>query len=144
MDVVKPLFRGYLFAIGKADQIRELDTWLRVNGVHVHCVQSHAGIVALPESEIAIIERLMAQGEIIQATEVVKTGDQVSIIRGPLFGLDGIVETYSKRNRRVVVCITVGEQVKRVSLEATFIDAGAARVLSTTSGRSARQPVPSI
>lgn len=125
LDVVKPLFAGYVFAITSSDRIHELDFWLRRNAITVHCVRSPGGIVPLPEQEVAVVAQLMTHGEVIEATEFVKVGNQVSIVRGPLFGMEGTVEEYSKRNRRVVIRVTLGGEVKRVSLEATFLDAGA-------------------
>ena len=124
LQVVKPLLRGYLFVIASPDQIAEFDSWLRANSIHVFCIRSGERLRPISANEALVLQRLMDETQVVGTTEVeiAAAGDTVRIVGGPLYGLDALVESWSRRNRRVIVRVVLGGEEKRVYLGAEFLE----------------------
>jgi len=117
-DVVKPLFSGYFFVRAHDNQVRELDFWLRVKRPDIWFVKMGNMIIPVLNEEMQLVQQLMCNGDIVEKSKIYKNGDKIEIVSGPLVGLEGIVERYSGRNRRVTVKIAIGGEEKRVELDA--------------------------
>ncbi|MCX8131432.1 MAG: antitermination protein NusG [Clostridia bacterium] len=122
IDIIEPLFRGYLFVTTTNERIEELDLWLRVNRIEAQLMKTDKKISQITSEEADLISKLMCNGDIVEKSEIKKIGERVSIVSGPLVGLEGIIERFSKRNRRVTVRITIGGEVKRVDLEGKWLN----------------------
>lgn len=122
IDVIKPLFSGYLFVSASNERIKELNLWLRIKNVNAWFVKFDNSITCVAMEEMQLIQQLMFNGDIVERSEIVKVGEKVTIVRGPLVGMEGIVEKYSKRNRRVIINVTIGGKEKQVALEGTWLN----------------------
>ena len=121
IDVIKPLFSGYLFVSASNERIKELNLWLRIKNLNAWFVKFDNSITCVAMEEMQLILRLMCNGDIVEKSEIAKIGEKVAVVRGPLVGMEGIVEKYSKRNRRVIINVTIGGKEKQVALEGTWI-----------------------
>lgn len=122
VNVIKPLFSGYLFVSADNERIIELSLWLQFQKVDAWFVKFGNLITPITTEEMQLIQQLMSDGDIVERSEILKIGEKATIIRGPLVGLEGIIEKYSKRNRRVMVKIIIGGEEKQVELEGTWIN----------------------
>lgn len=122
LDVIKPLFRGYLFVSARDKRIKELDYWMRDKKVDIWFVKIDKLIIPITSEEVQLIKKLICNGDIIERSEIIKIGEEVKIVSGPLVGLEGIVENYSKRNRRVTIKVTVSGEEKQVELEGVWLE----------------------
>lgn len=124
IDVIKPLFSGYLFASADDKQIFELNLWLRTQKVHVWFVKVGSSIIPINVHEIELIQKLMCSGDIVEGSKVLRIGEKVMIVGGPLVGLEGIIEKYSKRDSRVIIKVTIGGEERQVELEGKWVNSG--------------------
>lgn len=121
-DIIKPLFSGYLFVSANNERIRELNLWLQFQKIDAWLVQFGNLLIPITTEEMQLIQQLMCNRDIIERSEVLKIGEKIRIVSGPLVGMEGIVEKYSKRNRRVIIKVTIGGEEKLVELEGTCIN----------------------
>lgn len=121
-DVVKPLFSGYLFVSAGHRQIIRLNLWLRTNKADIWFLKVGNCLTPVSEQEIAIIRKLLSSGEIVGESHILKTGQKVVVVRGPLMGLEGIIKECSKRNRRVTISVTLAGEERLVELEGAWVD----------------------
>lgn len=122
LDVVKPLFRGYLFVSADDQKIKELDFWLRDKKVDIWFVKTGKLIISITNEEVELIKQLVCNGDILERSQIVKIGERVQIVDGPLVGLEGIIEKYSRRDRRILIKVNIGGEEKRVELEGIWIE----------------------
>lgn len=122
LEVIKPLFIGYLFVSANDKRVLELDHWMRNYNVDIWFVKMDKSIIPLVREEQHLIKRLMSNGDIIEKSELIKAGDKVKIISGPLVGLEGIVEKHPNRNRRITIKVIINGEEKRVELEGVFLE----------------------
>ena len=120
-DVVKPLFSGYFFIRAQDKKVRELDFWLRVKRPDIWFVKMGNMIIPVLNEEMQLVQQLMCNSDIVEKSNIYKSGDKIEVVSGPLVGLEGIVERYSVRNRRATVKIAIGGEEKRVELDAYSI-----------------------
>jgi transcriptional antiterminator NusG len=123
LDVIKPLFRGYLFVSAEDKRIKELDDWMRDKKVDIWFVKIDKLITPITNEEVQLIKQLISNGEIVGRSVLIKIGEEAKIVSGPLVGFEGIVEKYSKRDRRVTIKVTVNGEEKRVELEGMWLEA---------------------
>lgn len=123
LDVIKPLFRGYLFVSAEEKRIKELDDWMRDKKVDIWFVKIEKLIIPITNEEVQLIKQLICNGDIVERSVIIKIGEEAKIVNGPLVGLEGIVEKYSKRDRRVTIKVTVNGEEKRIELEGAWLEA---------------------
>lgn len=129
IDVVKPLFSGYLFVSANDKQIIELNLWLRTKKVNIWFLKVNNIIIPVDNYEMELIEKLIFNGEIVGLSEIMNVGEQVMIVRGPLVGLEGIIVKFLKRNRRVIINVTIGGEEKKVELEGFWINSNQKKLI---------------
>lgn len=122
MEIIKPLFSGYFFVFAHDNRVREVDLWLRVKKPDIWFVKFGKLITPVLNEEMELVQQLMCNSDIVEKSEIYKNGDKIEIVRGPLVGLEGIVEKYSKRNCRITVKIAIGGEEKRIELEGSSIN----------------------
>ena len=76
----------------------------------------------IPEHEIAIILALTNESDVIELSEIYREGERIKVWRGPMVGLEGIIESYDHRKKRLKVRLEILGQVKRVDLGAELVD----------------------
>jgi transcription antitermination factor NusG len=111
-----PLFPGYIFV---RLPLRERLRVLQVPSV-VRLVGFGDGLpTALPEEEITTLRNGLAGAHNAQPHPYLTAGRRVSIINGPLAGMEGILQR-RKGNYRVVICVDL--IMRAISVEADVAD----------------------
>jgi transcription antitermination factor NusG len=98
--IERPLFPGYVFASFADERAVRLQV-MCTNGA-VRILGGATAIEPIPESEIANVRRLLASGEGAFAHPYLREGCRVRVKRGPLKGVEGILERFSSRARLVL------------------------------------------
>src|SRR5690348_7911111 len=86
-EIESPLFPGYTFCRFDARQRLPI---LTTPGV-VSILGSAAGPIAIPEEEIAAVRTMVGSGLLVGPWPFLAEGQQITVVRGPLSGLEGIV-----------------------------------------------------
>jgi transcriptional antiterminator NusG len=118
-ECIRTLLPGYVLIKTDMDirfyyQIKQLPGLLRI-------LSDDRSPVPIEEHEIAVILALTRQGDVIGLSEVYKEGDRIKVIRGPLVGLEGIIESFDHRKRRLKIRLNIAGEMK--------VDLGAEMVL---------------
>jgi transcription antitermination factor NusG len=101
-EITTPLFPGYVFC--RFDPVHRLPI-LKIPGVGA-VVGSGSTFHPVEERELANIRTLLASGMHCQPWPFVKVGETVSVERGPLAGVEGIV-TRVKNEYRLVISVSL-------------------------------------
>lgn len=112
----KILFPGYVFARFDADN------WLpalKTPGV-VEAVSFGGRPVPLDESEIAALRTLVSSGEPLFPRAFLQVGERVRVTRGPLAGLEGLLDRFEK-DCRIVVSVTLLQRSVAAQLDAEWV-----------------------
>ena len=97
-EIELPLFSGYVFV---KTSMREKLSILRTPGV-VTIVGDARGPIAIPDQQISGIEKLVASNLKYDPVPYLKEGARVSIVHGPLSGVEGILLEKRKKCRLVL------------------------------------------
>jgi transcription antitermination factor NusG len=106
--VDEPLFRGYVFIQG--DSV-ELYRSLQTTGV-IRMVEFLGRPAVVPEEEIDRIRRILKEGECVESCVTMNVGDRVSIVRGPLIGIEGRLVEIQGRSRLVVSVPSINQALR--------------------------------
>ena len=106
--VDEPLFRGYVFIQGNSvERYRSLQT----TGV-VRMVEFQGRPAVVPEEEIDRIRRILREAECVEPCVTMNVGDRVSIVRGPLMGIEGRLIEIHGRSRLVVSVPSINQALR--------------------------------
>ncbi len=106
--VDEPLFRGYVFIQGNSiERYQSLQT----TGV-VRMVAFEGRPAIVPDEEIDRIKRILKEGESVEPCDVMSVGDRVSIVRGPLLGIEGRLIEIQGRSRIVVSVPSINQALR--------------------------------
>jgi transcription antitermination factor NusG len=106
--VDEPLFRGYVFIQGDSVALyRSLQT----TGV-IRMVEFLGRPAVVPEEEIDRIRRILKEGECVESCVTMNVGDRVSIVRGPLMGIEGRLVEIQGRSRLVVSVPSINQALR--------------------------------
>ena len=106
--VDEPLFRSYVFIQGNSiERYRSLQT----TGV-VRMVEFQGKPAIVPEEEIDRIKRILKEGECVEPCDAISIGDRVSIVRGPLLGIEGRLIEIQGRSRLVVSVESINQALR--------------------------------
>jgi transcription antitermination factor NusG len=109
-----PLFPGYTFCV--TNPTRSVFPTPGVTGV----VSFGAGPALIPDSEIVAVRRAIESGLPMQPSPFIHAGQQVSIVYGPLAGIEGIVVKV-KKQYCLVVSITMLQRSISVDIEEDWV-----------------------
>jgi transcriptional antiterminator NusG len=73
------------------------------------------------EHEIAVILALTNEGEVIGFSEIYREGDAIRVVKGPLEGQEGLIESYDHRKKRIKIQIGISGRTKKVDLGAEMV-----------------------
>jgi transcription antitermination factor NusG len=115
--VANPLFPGYLFC--------RFDIQDRFPILVVPGVMSIVGIgkapATIPESQISSLQQAITSGMQCRPWPFVQVGQSVSVVRGPLAGLKGIV-IEDKSNLRLVLSLPLLQRAVAVEMDRSCVD----------------------
>jgi len=122
IDLVRPLFDGYLFISYPKEKIRAFAQVLRMRNLNIAwLVYSGGELVPILSKEKQLIQKLMGSDGIVEVSTVEKQHEQLQVVKGPLVGLEHIVTKVSRRNRRITVEIPMLDEVRKIELEGNLI-----------------------
>lgn len=118
---IRPLFPGYILIRGK---VTTEDYYIlkTVSGI-LRILKGVNGLYRIDPEEIKVICRLMSDGELIGTSTAFQQGDSIVITEGPLFGLEGLIQSVDRRKGRVRVNISFLGDLRTVDLDIRFITA---------------------
>ena len=117
--VQKPLFPGYLFALGRR---AEVDLWRRIRGV-VDIVSNGDGPIPVPDKQVEAVRQMVDERVPLDPWPYMRSGRAVRVKYGPLAGLEGFIVRRKKSYRLVISVDLLGRSV------ATEIDIECAEIV---------------
>jgi len=115
-EVEEPLFRGYTFC--RFDAARRLPI-LTTPGV-VSIIGSASGPIQVDEREIASVRGMVASGVVVGPWPFLREGQFVSVERGPLAGVEGIIVSF-KGQYRLVVSVSLLQRSVAVEIDRDWV-----------------------
>lgn len=113
-----PLFPGYVFVRGGLDRRLQV---LTTPGVHM--ILSHGEQVAtIPDEEIQAVRRVVGSDLSTEPHPFLKCGERVRVKRGPLAGVEGILER-KKGSFRLVLSVDAVNKSFAVEVEISDVEA---------------------
>ena len=119
-EIIRTLLPGYVLVKTEMDfnfyyRLKQMPGLLRI-------LRDESDPLPIPEHEIAVILALTSQGDVIEFSEIYKEGDRIKVSKGPMKGLEGIIESYDHRKKRLKIRLEILGQVKRVDLGAELVN----------------------
>jgi len=119
-EILKPIFPGYILVRGCMNYndcyaIRRMNHVLRVL-----CDQTGEPCKIRP-SEIAILLKLLENGEVIRPSKAIDRGDHIEIIEGPLKNMEGIVQSINQRKGRARIVLNFLHKVRKVDVSLQMV-----------------------
>jgi transcriptional antiterminator NusG len=102
-EVVKKLFPGYVLI----KTVMAINMYYRLSKLPMvySILKDECEPVPIRDEEMAVILALTSEGDTIGFSEVYREGDRITVVSGPLKGLEGIIEKFDARKKRIKVCI---------------------------------------
>src|SRR5262245_52807928 len=101
---VTPMFPGYLFVRDAMTKERYVEM-LGVRGIVRVLEDGWTRLTPVPESDIDAIRHIIESGVAVFPHPLLRHGDRVRVVNGPLSGIQGIFVTDSQQKGRLVVAI---------------------------------------
>ena len=99
-----PMFPGYLFVRDAMTKERYIEM-LGVRGIVRVLEDGWTRLTPVPESDIDAIRHIVESGVAVFPHPLLRHGDRVRVVDGPLSGIEGIFVTDSQQKGRLVVTI---------------------------------------
>jgi transcription antitermination factor NusG len=99
-----PMFPGYLFVRDAMTKERYVEM-LGVRGIVRVLEDGWTRLTPVPESDIDAIRHIVESGVAVFPHPLLRHGDRVRVVDGPLSGIEGIFVTDSQQKGRLVVTI---------------------------------------
>lgn len=94
----KVLFPGYIFMI--TEDVEKLFFHLKTIEGMTKLIGTGNDIIPLTEEEIAFLQRLGGEEQIVSMSEGIIEGTQVIITSGPLMGMEGLIQKIDRHKRK--------------------------------------------
>ena len=119
-EIVRIMLPGYVLIKTEMDvdvyhRLKQMPGLLRI-------LKDDSEPLCIPEHEIATILALTNESDVIGFSEVYKEGDRIKVLSGPMEGLEGIIDSYNHRKKRLKICLDILGQVKKVDLGAELVE----------------------
>ena len=118
-EKIKTLLPGYVLIKAKMD----VGFYYRIKTMPglINILKNNYDPIRIKENEIAAILALTNNCDVIGFSEIYKEGDVIKVNKGPLEGMEGIIESYDRRKKRLKVRLDFMGESKRVDLGAELI-----------------------
>ena len=117
----QPIFPGYLFLRFAPSR----DAYIRVAGTDgvVRILGEHWNrLDFVPDEQVEAVRRIVTGDRHARPVPWIRTGDRVRIVRGPLTGLDGLVQTWRAGRATFVVSVDLLQRSVAVELDAGYVE----------------------
>jgi len=118
-ECIRTLLPGYVLIKTEMDVIFYYK--LKTMPGLIRVLRDESDPLQIPEHEISVILALTNQGDVIEFSEIYHEGDRIKVRKGPMQGLEGIIESYDHRKKRLKIRLEILGQVKKVDLGAELI-----------------------
>ena len=118
-ECIRTLLPGYVLIKTEMDVIFYYK--LKTMPGLIRILRDESDPLQIPEHEISVILALTNQGDVIEFSEIYHEGDRIKVRKGPMKGLEGIIESYDHRKKRLKIRLEILGQVKKVDLGAELI-----------------------
>jgi transcriptional antiterminator NusG len=118
-DKIRTLFPGYILLNGMISN----ETYGLVRDIPgvIRFLRDKDGPLQIHKSEIEVIGKLTADCEIIGYSRVYVTGEKVTVIDGPLYGMEGCIKSIDKRKGRAKVLLNIMNEPRLVELSVALV-----------------------
>lgn len=118
-EKVRPVFPGYILVKGTIGTeeyyfFKEIPGLLRILG-------DVCGPLEIGEQDIRVINKLIRNGEIIEPSSILMESGKIVVVDGPLYGLEGLIESIDKRRGRARVRLNFAGEPRLVDLSVFII-----------------------
>ena len=119
-EVVKKLFPGYVLI----KTVMAINMYYRLSKLPMvySILKDECEPVPIRDEEMAVILALTSEGDNIGFSEVYREGDRITVVSGPLKGLEGIIEKFDARKKRIKVRIQFMGKERRIDLGAHLVN----------------------
>ena len=119
-EVVKKLFPGYVLI----KTVMAINMYYRLSKLPMvySILKDECEPVPIRDEEMAEILALTSEGDTIGFSEVYREGDRITVVSGPLKGLEGIIEKFDARKKRIKVRIQFMGKERRIDLGAHLVN----------------------
>ncbi|PYG89500.1 transcriptional antiterminator NusG [Ruminiclostridium sufflavum DSM 19573] len=116
---IRPLFPGYVLLNGQISS-RAYNLITGIPGV-IRFLKDSAGPQEIYKHEIWFISKLLSEGDIVGYSNIYIKGGKIEVTDGPLYGLEGLIQSVDRRKGRVKVLVDLMGQPRTVELCVTMI-----------------------
>ena len=113
-EKVSTIFPGYILVSGYIG-VKEYYLFVGVPGL-LRVLKDNDEPFEIPEEDIAVIKKLICSGETIEQSSIFEKSGKVTVVDGPLLGLEGLIESINKRKSRVKVRLNFAGESRLIDL----------------------------
>jgi transcription antitermination factor NusG len=124
-----PMFPGYLFVRGPIGKHRYIDL-LKVRGVVRVLGEGWDRLAAVPDGELDAIQRVVTADVAVLPHAHLSSGDRVTVVDGPLTGVEGIFVHDRPHKGRLVLSIDLLGRSVAVEMDGTAVVPSCNRILA--------------
>lgn len=110
----KILFPGYIFMI--TEDVEKLFFHLKTIEGMTKLIGTGNDIIPLTEEEIIFLQRLGGEEQIVSMSEGIIEGTQVTIISGPLKGMEGLIQKIDRHKRKAWLDLELFGRMQQVEV----------------------------
>ena len=110
----KILFPGYIFMI--TEDVEKLFFHLKTIEGMTKLIGTGNDIIPLTEEEIIFLQRLGGDEQIVSMSEGIIEGTQVTIISGPLKGMEGLIQKIDRHKRKAWLELELFGRMRQVEV----------------------------
>ena len=110
----KILFPGYIFMI--TEDVEKLFFHLKTIEGMTKLIGTGNDIIPLTEEEIIFLQRLGGEEQIVSMSEGIIEGTQVTIISGPLKGMEGLIQKIDRHKRKAWLALEMFGKMQQVEV----------------------------
>ena len=116
---VRPVFPGYILVNGTIGTeeyylFKEIPGMLRI-------LKDTCGPIEIGEQDIRAVCKLIRNGEVIEPSSILRESGKIVVVDGPLYGLEGLIESVDKRRGRARVRLNFAGEPRLVDLSVFII-----------------------
>lgn len=135
-ETIKNLIPGYVLTQTKMSV--ELYYGLKSLPAVYRVLKDDCEPIPIEKEEMDMILNLTRDGDVIELSDIYKEGNHIKVLKGPLMGMEGIIEKFDHRKKRVKICLEFLGEYKRVDLGANMVSPQCFGKTDKTKGREPR------
>lgn len=118
-EIIKDLIPGYVLTYANMND--ELYYQLKALPAVYRVLKDDSQPIPIRAGEMDMILKLTRHGDVIELSDIYREGDHITVLDGPLKGMEGIIERFDHRKKRVKVRLEFLGEYKRIDLGANMV-----------------------